>query len=163
VPADRRYLAGTMVLETVWDCGEGWLVVRDCLVMGPWRHVHPERGSFRRPPTDYDAENILLRTVRCTNGAVQLVMDCHPAFDYGRVRERWHHTDRGFHQVSVEPPGMDLCLKLTSDVRIGIEGPSAQARTLLREGDTRFCALSWGRQPPPEDFDEANQRLLWTA
>ena len=99
VPADRRYLAGTMVLETVWDCGEGWLVVRDCLVIGPWRHEHPERGSHRRPPTDYDAEHTLLRTVRCTNGSVQLIMDCEPAFDYGRRREPWSHTDRGFHQV----------------------------------------------------------------
>ena len=30
VPSDRRYLPGTMVLETSWDCGQGWLVVREC-------------------------------------------------------------------------------------------------------------------------------------
>ena len=42
-------------------------------------------------------------------------------------------------QVMVRPDGIDLTLKLTSDMRIGIEGPSAQARTLLREGDARFC------------------------
>jgi len=70
VPADRRYLPGTMVLETSWDCGEGWIVVRDCLVMGPWRHEHPDRTNHIRPPTDYDAEHILLRTVRCVQGAV---------------------------------------------------------------------------------------------
>ncbi len=151
------------MLETVWDCGEGWLVVRDCLVIGPWRHENPERGSHRRPPTDYDAEHTLLRTVKCTNGSVQLMMDCEPAFDYGRRREQWSHTDRGFHQVTVEPAGMNLPLILTSDIRIGIEGPSAQARTLLREGDTRFCALSWGHTPPPEDFREAHERMLWTA
>jgi GH15 family glucan-1,4-alpha-glucosidase len=162
VPADRRYLAGTMVLETVWDCGEGWLIVRDCLVIGPWRHRHPQRAAHRRPPTDYDAEHLLLRTVRCTNGAVQLVMDCHPAFDYGRRREQWNYTDRGFHQVTARPAGLDVDLTLTSDIRIGIEGPSAQARTLLREGDNRFCALSWGGDPP-EDFEDANHRLLWTA
>jgi GH15 family glucan-1,4-alpha-glucosidase len=163
VPADRRYLAGTMVLETVWDCGEGWLIVRDCLLMGPWRHQYPHRAAHRRPPTDYDAEHTLLRTVRCTIGSVQLVMDCHPAFDYGRRREEWNYTDRGFHQVTARPAGLDTELTLTSDIRIGIEGPSAQARTLLREGDNRFCALSWGGGPPPEDFQEANQRLLWTA
>jgi GH15 family glucan-1,4-alpha-glucosidase len=163
VPADRRYLAGTMVLETVWDCGEGWLIVRDCLVMGPWRHEHPEQRSHRRPPTDYDAEHILLRTVRCTNGNVQLVMDCEPVFDYGLRREHWNHTDHGFNQVSVRPQDADLTLTLTSDVRIGIEGPSAQARTLLKEGDTRFCALSWGHCPPPLDYEDAHARLLWTA
>src|SRR5260221_3739 len=63
VPADRRYLAGTMVLETVWDCDEGWLIVRDCLLMGPWRHQHPQRAAHRRPPTAYDADHTLLRTV----------------------------------------------------------------------------------------------------
>src|SRR5215210_4753365 len=36
VPAARRYLPGTMVLETSWGVGEGWIIVRDLLVMGPW-------------------------------------------------------------------------------------------------------------------------------
>jgi alpha,alpha-trehalase len=163
VPADRRYLPGTMVLETSWDCGEGWIVVRDCLVMGPWRHEHPERCSHARPPTDYDAEHTLLRTVRCVNGSVQLSMDCEPAFDYGRQRARWQHTDLGYHQATVQPEGSDLVLTLTSDIRIGVEGPNARARTMLKEGEARFCALSWGSRTPPEDYDEAYRRTTWTA
>ncbi len=159
VPADRRYLAGTMVLETVWDCGEGWLIVRDCLVMGPWRHEHPEQHSHRRPPTDYEAENILLRTVRCTNGAVQLVMDCHPAFDYGQApRALDPHRPRLQPGVASSRQDSDLTLTLTSDVRIGIEGPSAQARTLLKEGETRYCALSWGCCAPPLDYEDAQRQ-----
>ena len=163
VPAARRYLPGTMVLETSWDCDEGWIIVRDCLVMGPWRHEHPERTSHVRPPTDYDAEHTLLRMVRCVNGAVQLSLDCEPVFDYGRVRARWSHTDQGYHQAMIRTDGGDLRLTLTSDIRIGLEGPSARARTLLREGDTRFCALSWGSRTPPADYEEAYQRLTWTA
>src|SRR3984885_9267619 len=155
VPADRRYLPGTMVLETSWDCGEGWVVVRDCLVMGPWRHDHRDRSTHRRPPTDYDAEHILLRTVRCMNGSVQLSMDCEPAFDYGRQRGRWQYAGQGYHQAVITPEGGDMTLMLTSDIRIGIEGPSARARTRLKEGDTRFCALSWGSRKPPTDYDEA--------
>jgi GH15 family glucan-1,4-alpha-glucosidase len=162
VPADRHYLAGTMVLETVWDCGDGWIVVRDCLVMGPWRHEHPEKGSHRRPPTDYDAEHMLLRTVRCTEGAVQLIMDCEPVFEYGRHRHEWSFTDQGFHQVQVRPE-TGPALTLTSDIRIGIEGPSARSRTLLREGDVRFCALSWGRHPPPFNYEDAHSRMIWTS
>ena len=77
-----------MVVETSWDCGEGWIVVRDCLLMGPWRHEHPGRSSHTRPPTDYDAEHTLLRTVRCVHGNAQLVMDCEPVFDYGRIQVR---------------------------------------------------------------------------
>jgi len=163
VPADRRYLPGTMVLETSWDCGEGWIIVRDCLVMGPWRHEHPERTSHIRPPTDYDAEHTLLRTVRCVNGSVQLTMDCEPVFDYGRQRPRWQHTDQGYHQAVIRPEGGDLTLTLTSDIRIGLEGPSARSRTMLREGDTRFVALSWGSRKPPKEFEDAYKRLTWTA
>jgi GH15 family glucan-1,4-alpha-glucosidase len=161
VPADRRYLPGTMVIETSWDCGEGWIIVRDCLLMGPWRHTHPETSSHTRPPTDYDAEHILLRTVRCVNGDVQLLMNCEPVFDYGQYRENWRRTDHEYFQAAVSHG--DLTLTLTSDIRIGIEGPSARSRTLLREGDTRFCALSWGRVPPPHTYQEAYERQVWTA
>ncbi|HUJ05561.1 MAG TPA: glycoside hydrolase family 15 protein [Streptosporangiaceae bacterium] len=89
-------------------------------------------------------------------------MDCRPAFDYGRQHCQWSYADRGFHQVAAQA-GDDLTVMLTSDIRIGIEGPSAQARTLLREGDTRFCALSWGHVPPPADYAQARDRELWTA
>jgi alpha,alpha-trehalase len=162
-PADRRYIPGTMVVETSWDCGDGWIIVRDCLLMGPWRHQNPGRSSHTRTPTDYDAEHTLLRTVRCVHGTVQVSMDCEPVFDYGRERVSWRHTKRGYYQAQVTPTADDLTLTLTSDIRIGLEGSSARARTLLREGDTRFCALSWGRVPPPESYKEAYRRLVWTA
>ncbi|MBO0833114.1 MAG: glycoside hydrolase family 15 protein, partial [Actinobacteria bacterium] len=162
-PADRRYLPGTLVVETSWDCDEGWIIVRDCLLMGPWRHEHPGRSSHIRPPTDYDAEHTLLRTVRCVQGSAQLVMDCEPVFGYGQVRGSWRHTDRGYYQASITPEESDLTLTLTSDIRIGLEGPSARARTLLHEGDTKYVALSWGRLPPPLDYREAYHRQVWTA
>ena len=72
VPAGRRYLPGTLVLETTWRTRTGWLIVRDALCIGPWYHSQRRSGTNRRPPTDYEAEHILLRTVRCVNGDVQL-------------------------------------------------------------------------------------------
>src|SRR6188472_410940 len=38
VPAARRYIPGTMVLETSWWAPGGWIIVRDALLMGPWHH-----------------------------------------------------------------------------------------------------------------------------
>ena len=75
----------------------------------------------------------------------------------------WRRTDRGYYQAQISPEESDLTLTLTSDIRIGIEGPSARSRTLLHEGDTRFCALSWGSLEPPYDYGEAYRRLVWTA
>src|ERR1700730_9414135 len=33
VPAGRRYLPGTMVLETTWGTRTGWVIVRDVLLI----------------------------------------------------------------------------------------------------------------------------------
>jgi alpha,alpha-trehalase len=162
VPAARRYLPGTVVLETSWGSDTGWIIVRDVLLIGPWHHEELAH-AHRRPPTDYEAEHILLRTVRCVNGEVQLVLDCEPAFDYGRRRAQWRYTDHGYHEGVATADRSDVQVRLTSDMRLGFEGPRASARTLITEGETRFCALSWGNHSPPYAYDDAYRRLVWTA
>ena len=84
VPAARRYLPGTNVLETSWGTTGGWIIVRDVLLIGPWHHERDRSQTHRRAPTDYDADHVLLRTVRCVNGEIQVTMDCDPRFDYAR-------------------------------------------------------------------------------
>ncbi|HZE05020.1 MAG TPA: trehalase-like domain-containing protein, partial [Solirubrobacteraceae bacterium] len=91
VPAARRYLPGTMVLETSWGTGSGWIIVRDVLLIGQWHHQHDRSHTHRRAPTDYDADHVLLRTVRCVNGEVQLLLDCEPKFDFGRDPAHWEY------------------------------------------------------------------------
>ena len=163
VPVARRYLPGTMILETSWGTPTGWIIVRDALLIGPWHHEGELSHTHRRAPTDYDAEHVLLRTVRCVNGEVQVTMDCEPLFDYGRQPATWNYTDYGYHQGEATAPGIDMTLRLTSDLRIGFEGPKAVARTLMKEGDFRFIALTWTEHPPPYDYDEAYRRMVWTA
>ena len=91
VPAGRRYLPGTNVLETTWMTRMGWLVVHDALSMGAWHDEEERSHTHRRAPTDYDAEHVLLRLIRCVNGEVQITLDCEPAFDYGRRPGRWEY------------------------------------------------------------------------
>jgi alpha,alpha-trehalase len=163
VPAARRYLPGTMVVETSWGTSTGWIIVRDVLLMGPWRHDSERSHTFRRAPTDYDAQHVLLRTVRCVTGEVQLVLECEPAFDYGRQRGTWRYTDQGYHQGVVNAGDGGPELTLTTDLRLGFEGGRASARTLIRQGEFRFCALSWGGAMPPCTYEDAYQKLVWTA
>ncbi len=106
---------------------------------------------------------MLLRTVHCVNGEVQVEVDCEPMFDYGRLAASWSYADQGYHQAVARAEGVDLELKLTTDLRVGFEGGRAIARTLLKEGDKRFCALSWTEHPPPRTVEEAQARLVWTA
>ncbi|GAA5083120.1 glycoside hydrolase family 15 protein [Thermocatellispora tengchongensis] len=165
VPAARRYLPGTMVLETSWHTPTGWIIVRDVLLIGPWHHTDELSRTHRRAPTDYDADHVLLRTVRCVSGEVQVTLDCEPMFDYGRHHARWSYTDRGYHQGVATADGADVGveLRLTTDMRLGFEGGRAMARTLLKQGETRFCALSWTEHEPPYTYEDAYRRLVWTA
>ena len=158
VPADRRYLPGTMILETSWATATGWIVVCDALLIGPWHHQDDRSLTYRRTPNDYEAEHILLRTIRCVSGEVQTIMDCEPALDYGRAHVRWEYTGESYHQATASSERTDLTLTLTTDMRLGFEGGQASTRTMLKEGDVRFVALSWGGAVPPPDYDDAYKR-----
>jgi GH15 family glucan-1,4-alpha-glucosidase len=163
VPAAQRYLPGTMVLETSWATPTGWIIVRDALLIGPWHHETEMSHTSRRVPTDYDADHVLLRTIRCVNGEVQLRIDCEPMFDYGREPAQWSYTDHQYHQTIARADSSSLELRLTTDLRLGIEGGRVGARSLLRDGDFRFVALSWTEHEPPYTYEEAYRRQVWTA
>ncbi|MEO8470346.1 MAG: glycoside hydrolase family 15 protein [Chloroflexota bacterium] len=163
VPAARRYVPGTMIVETSWSTPTGWIIVRDVLLMGPWHTDGPRTATHRRPPTDYDAEHVLLRIVRCVNGEVQLSLDCEPVLDYGRIHGGWDYVGDGYGQGTYSSSEHDVRLTLTSDLNLGFEGPRAIAHSLIKEGEVRYCALSWGDAHPPMDSDDAYRRLVWTA
>src|SRR4051794_32295633 len=105
VPADRRYLPGTMVLETSWGTRGGWIIVRDVLLIGPWHHENERSNTHRRSPTDYDASHVLLRLVRCVNGEVQVRLDCEPVFEYGQLGARWEYTGEGYYEARASAEG----------------------------------------------------------
>ncbi len=163
VPASRRYLPGTMVLETSWWTGGGWIIVRDVLLIGGWHHEEERSHTHRRAPTDYDSDHVLLRTVRCVNGEVEVVLDCDPAFDYGRKPAHWEYLGSGYHEGVARADGSAVELKLRTDLRLGFEGARATARHRMKEGEQLYCALYWSEHPPPQDFAEAYSRLVWTA
>jgi GH15 family glucan-1,4-alpha-glucosidase len=163
VPVARRYLPGTMVLETSWGTGSGWLVVRDVLLIGAWHHEHDRSGTHRRAPTDYDADHVLLRMVRCVNGQVEITMDCEPVFNYGLEPARWEYTGHGYDEGTATADGTDVRLGLKTNLRLGFEGSRATARHRMKEGETVYCALYWSEHAPPQDIDEAQRRLVWTA
>jgi alpha,alpha-trehalase len=165
VPAARRYLPGSLMVETTWQTRTGWLIVRDALTMGPWHNLESRSKSQRRPPTDFDAEHCLLRTVKCVSGAVDVSVVCEPMFGYGAHEAAWRFDGDGYGSVRADSPEETdrLSLHLSTDLRLGIEGRTAQARTRMSEGDAAFVALSWGNVPPPETWDVAEERMWRTS
>ena len=119
VPAARRYLPGTNVLETSWGTNSGWIIVRDVLLIGPWHHEHERSHTHRRAPTDYDADHVFVRLVRCVNGEAQVTLDCEPRFDYGRTPGMWEYTGTTYHEALCRAEHTDYELKLTSDMNMG--------------------------------------------
>src|SRR5262245_4120608 len=163
VPAGRRYLPGTMVLETSWEAPTGWVVVRDFLSIGPWHHEQERSPAHRRSPTDDDADHVLVRTVKCVQGSAEIHLDCEPVYDYGGLAADWSYSGAGYHEAVASSEGMATKLRLVTDLRLGLEGPRAPARTVRRAGDPPLPAPGWAETPLPSTYAEADERLSHTA
>jgi GH15 family glucan-1,4-alpha-glucosidase len=166
VPAARRYLPGSLILETTWQTHTGWMIVRDTLVMSEWHDIERRSRTHRRTPMDWDAEHTLLRTVKCVSGTVELVMDCEPSFDYHRDPATWEYTAEGYGEAVArakrDPDGYPT-LRLTTNLRIGLDGRQARARTRLKEGDDVFVALSFSSNAAPQTYAEAADKMWKTS
>jgi alpha,alpha-trehalase len=162
VPAARRYLPGTMILETTWGTPTGWLEVRDVLLIGPWHHDADRPQRYVRAPRDWEAEHVLLRVFRCLDGFVDLEIDCLPGFDYGRSQGTWRHIGEGYGDAVCAVEGIEPSLRLRTDLRLGFEAGRARAETSMRAGQHAFCALGWSDYAPPATYEEADSRLAET-
>jgi GH15 family glucan-1,4-alpha-glucosidase len=161
VPANRRYVSGTMVLATTWQTPTGWMAVRDFLAIGPWHHDTDRSTVLRRTPGDSDALHLLVRTATCLHGTVDLVVDCEPSFGYGRADAHWDYTGTGYDEVATTNSEFSR-LVLNGDLRFGIEGRAVRARHRLVEGESRYVALSWSSNLPPADVAQAQDLLTET-
>ena len=158
VPTARSYVPGTNVLSTTWHTRGGWLLVHEALTMGP-RQGPDAVTPHTRPPADEDADHMLVRTVQCLEGSVEVELVCEPAFDYGRTPATWTRVD----DHSVDATGAGQTFRLGTDMLVGIEGPSARARHVLTEGEVAFCALSWADGLwTPTDAADAIRRIRAT-
>jgi len=162
VPSARTYEPGTNILLTTWKAPTGWAIVRDALVLGP-RRGEDRVTPHTRPPTDEDAEHLLVRVAMCLDGEVELELTCAPVFDYGRAPARWSVEEDG-HAACASAGEGGVEIGLRTDMAVGVEGDRVRARHVLAQGEQIFCALSWEEGlAAPRTLDEANERLAATA
>jgi GH15 family glucan-1,4-alpha-glucosidase len=160
VPSGRVYEPGTNTLITSWKTPTGWATTREALTMGP-RLGEDTVTPHTRPPADDDADHMLVRTIACVEGTVEVEVVCDPGFDYGRVLGEWSLADDR-HRAEVEGAGQTMTLK--TDMLLGIEANHARARHVLHEGEELYCTLCWDDAAPlPANFEEANARLNATS
>jgi GH15 family glucan-1,4-alpha-glucosidase len=164
VPAGRRYIPGTNIIETTWMTPQGWLRVVEALTIGPW-HDNKHGSSHTRPPTDYDADHLLVRIVECIQGQVQVEIVCEPMLDYGATAASWSVVQSGEEGVCMMDATDDVtAFRLFSDIRMGIEGNRGHGRHTMNEGERRFCALSWTEgRGGPHTVEQAEEHMQRTA
>ena len=161
VPASRIYEPGTNTLLTTWNTPSGWIMVRDCLTMGP-RRGEDEVTPHTRPPTDEDGEHLLVRTVLCVEGKVEVELICDPVFDYGRTPAEWKLV--GEDRNIADANGAGVTVRLQTNMALGIEGDWIRARHEVSQGEQLYCSLSWAEGlRSPQTTDEANERLAATT
>jgi GH15 family glucan-1,4-alpha-glucosidase len=156
----RIYEPGTNVLATTWKSPSGWILVRDALTIGPRDH-EDKVTPHTRPPADNDADHMLVRTVLCLEGRVEVELVCEPACDYGRVPATWSAVEGDRH--AADASGAEQTIRLRSDLALGIEGNRVRARHVLGPGERAYCALSWAEGlAGPQNADEAEARIAAT-
>jgi GH15 family glucan-1,4-alpha-glucosidase len=172
VPAGRRYIPGTNMIETTWMTPQGWIRVVDALAIGEW-HDNEHGSSHTRPPTDFDADHLLVRMIECVQGQVQVEIVCEPMLDYGATPAQWRKVE--LETEAEDPPNAHDALamdasdgrtmfRLFSDIRMGIEGNRTHGRHTMVEGEKRFCAISWTEaRGGPHTVEEAEQILERTG
>jgi GH15 family glucan-1,4-alpha-glucosidase len=160
-PVTRAYEPGTNTLVTTWRGAGGWAIVRDALTMGPRDH-EDTITPHTRPPADDDADHLLVRTVECIGGEVEIELVCEPIFDYGSVAAEWRLLGDDRHTADASAAGQTI--RLRTDMALGIEGDRVRARHTLHEGEELYCAISWAEGlAVPADLEEAKARLAATT
>lgn len=133
----RRYLEGTMALETTFRTPTGVAVLVDAMAIG-----RNERGH----ELGVNSPGVLLRSVSCKSGAVEMELEYAPRFEYGLIFPRLRPIQGG-----VVARGGANILVLSSPMVLHIEGSIARARFTLQAGEQASFALqhraSWEGAP----------------
>jgi alpha,alpha-trehalase len=143
-PSSRRYVDGSLVLETRFDTGAAVVVLTDLLAVGP-----NERGH----DLGRDAPHVLVRRLRCERGRMEMEMEFSPRAEYGVVRPLLLKAPGG-----ILARGGATLLRLSSPVELEVARSTAGCRFTMEEGESLAFALhhraAW--EPPPEHC-EANE------
>jgi alpha,alpha-trehalase len=100
VPQQRKYVPGTMVLDTTWQTPTGWMTVHDFLVMGR-TEGEERRADYHRAPSDFGAVGALVRIATCISGRVEAMVNCAPLFGYGTASGLWSYQGAGYDAMTV--------------------------------------------------------------
>ena len=138
-----------------------WLDPRPyALTMGPWDH-EDEITPHTRPPADDDADHMLVRTVECLEGDVEVELICEPVFDYGSEPATWTLVEGDRHVADATGAGQTF--RLLTDLALGIEADGCGLGTRSPRERRRFAHCPGRRRWLPGVVEDAEARLAATV
>ena len=134
----RRYVPGTLVVETTFTTGTGSVRLLDALAVAKGARVHD---------LGLDGPHELLRLVEGVSGVVEMATDCAPRPEYGLVRPLLRETPDGARSF-----GGPSRIAVRAGSPVAVEDASVRATFPVRAGDAVGFALRWApaEQEPPE-------------
>ncbi|MGI9111467.1 MAG: glycoside hydrolase family 15 protein [Gaiellaceae bacterium] len=127
--SERRYLPGSLVLETTFTTKTGRVRLRDALVFAEGQRHHD---------LGLDAPHELLRSVEGVAGSVDLVLELAPRPEYGLVRPLFRMTEDGGRTF-----GGPNQVVVRAGVLVDVAGPTMRATFTVSHGDEVGFALRW--------------------
>ncbi len=143
---ERRYLEGTLVLETRFRSPSGSLSVLDFLSL---------EAAGRHGRGEVDPHHVLVRLLRCDHGSVRVraAIDARP--DYGRARARWR-PEAGLFRTDAP----DTTLWVSSDRKLEVGEDGLVAGFALEAGEAAAFSLRYAGEPVRPIDPHVAERLL---
>ncbi|MFY9194577.1 MAG: trehalase-like domain-containing protein, partial [Methanoculleus sp.] len=132
-PGEQEYITDTNILITRFTTDAGKLTVTDLM---PLSGEIIGRGRSHAPPG-------IIRILNCEEGAVEVVVEWSPRFDYARSRAQIEEVSGGWLATGGDE-AMFLCGP--EDAGIDADGRNAtlHSRFTMREGEMRPLEVHWG-------------------
>jgi alpha,alpha-trehalase len=151
--AERRYLPGTLVVETTVTTDTGTARVRDAMAFAEGQRGHA---------LGYDAPHELLRSVEGVSGRVEFVMELAPRPEYGLIRPLIRLEDGGARTFGSGR------VAVTSAVALAVDDATMRASFAVEPGQQAGFALRWAsaearEAPAPTPAERVAQRIEDTA
>ncbi|MDG4811064.1 glycoside hydrolase family 15 protein [Micromonospora sp. WMMD1120] len=140
----RRYLPGTLVLESRWDCPDGTAVGLDCLAV--------DAGSPEQPVR---ADRVLVRLVTARRGCVQVHARLEARPEFGAQTVSWRRVGSVW-QADGTP------LRFATDLPVTEDGGALVVRGRVPAGSTVALLLSYGADVTSADAGGLVERTCRT-
>ncbi len=134
--AERRYLANTNVLETVFRTPTGACVLRDLMSVSS----EEDKRAYLTP------EHEVLRELEGLEGEVEVEILYDPRPDYGRVRPLLEQ--RGALGLRCEVDGTSLTLRSELPLELTDGDRCARGSARIRSGERRYLSLTYSAEAP---------------